>query len=99
MTDREAFEKWYLDGGTQPELTRSIRYPDQYNDQVVDAMWDGWQAATAAERERCAKVCEEQADGNGGVSAGPMATERGKLVFESMAVGAMNCAAAIRGTK
>jgi hypothetical protein len=24
----------------------------------------GWEAATAAERERCAKVCEAVADGN-----------------------------------
>jgi len=53
-------------------------------------------AAVAAERERCAKVCDEEAAGFGGCAEGRMATERGKLVFEAMAAGAMNCAAAIR---
>lgn len=53
-------------------------------------------AAVLAERERCALVCEAESASHGGVAAGPMATERGKLVYESMAVGAKNCAAAIR---
>ena len=57
---------------------------------------DQLRAAILAERERCAKVCEAESAAHGGVAAGPMATERGKLVYESMAVGAKNCAAAIR---
>lgn len=54
-------------------------------------------AAVAAERERCAQLCDTEAAGFGGVAAGPMATEYGKLVHEAMAAGAMNCAASIRG--
>ena len=50
----------------------------------------------AEERERCAALCDAEAAGFGGVVAGPMATERGKLVHEAMAAGAMNCAASIR---
>jgi hypothetical protein len=88
MTDREAFDAWLWNECIPGGLTGRGA-----------VAWQAWQAATAIERERCAKVCEEEANGNGGISIGPMATERGKLVFESMAVGAMNCAAAIRGTK
>ena len=47
-TDREAFEAWYLPGGLPSELLRSIGHPEKYNDNVVDAMWDAWQAATLA---------------------------------------------------
>jgi len=43
MTDKEAFEAWH--GGV-------------YRGQHADIAWAAWQAATLAERERCAKVCE-----------------------------------------
>ena len=45
MTDREAFEAWDEAHRGEPTQTR----------------WGAWQAATAAERERCAKVCEAYA--------------------------------------
>ena len=51
------------------------------------------------ERERCAKLCDIECDGNGNIANGPIATERGKMLYEAMAAGAANCAAAIRGTK
>lgn len=50
-----------------------------------------------AERERCAKICEMLAVGYGGLAEGPLSTEIGKLVHESMSAGALNCAASIRG--
>ena len=33
----------------------------EYVDLDTGHRWAGWQAATLAERERCAKVCDEQA--------------------------------------
>lgn len=49
MTDREAFESW---------AGKRERY---HTTREWDAMHRAWQAATAAERERCAKVCENVA--------------------------------------
>ena len=52
-TDREAFDLWW--DSDKPEL--------QENPFRVDSAaywaWAGWQAATLAERERAAKVCED----------------------------------------
>lgn len=42
---REAFETWYTE--LNPRESRQ------------GITWDAWQAATLAERERCAKACEE----------------------------------------
>lgn len=39
------------------QLSRKPSYP---------AEWEAWQAATAAERERCAKVCERERMVRGG---------------------------------
>jgi hypothetical protein len=50
MTNREAFDIWHSQGGFDSELHLEVR----------DAMWDAWQAATAAEREACAKECLER---------------------------------------
>jgi len=46
--------------------------------------------------EQAAKLCEKNAKLYGGVAVGPMSTSRGKLVHESMAAGALNCANGIR---
>ena len=54
------------------------------------------EAAVKAEREACAKVCEEQSKELGGVAEGPFVTDFGKHTHMSMAAGAENCAAAIR---
>ena len=64
-----------------------------YTSNQVAAIID---AKVAAERERCAKLCDLECAQFGGVANGRMATEFGKLVHESMAAGAMNCAEAIR---
>ena len=58
---------------------------------------DSFKRLAKSVRERCAKDCDAAVAELGGVAEGPMATERGKLVHESMAVGAMNCAVRIRG--
>lgn len=54
-------------------------------------------AATAKEKARCSQNCRNIAAAYGGVVAGTMATEYGKLVHQSMAAGALNCACAIDG--
>ena len=59
----------------------------------------GKDAGIVLERERCAKLCDIECDGNGNIANGPIATERGKMLYEAMAAGAANCAAAIRGAK
>lgn len=41
------------------------------------------------------EVCEREAEGFGGVAAGPFATDFGKHTHNAMAAGAKNCAAAI----
>lgn len=49
MNQREAFEKWFNSyAPTAPEL-------------LDDCAWAAWQAATAMEREDCAKVCDHYA--------------------------------------
>lgn len=46
--------------------------------------------------EAAAVVCEKVVEEHGGVAAGPMATERGKQIYEAMAAGAKNCEVDIR---
>jgi hypothetical protein len=61
--------------------------PGFWDKNVCAAACAAWEAATAAERERCAKVCE------GFYQAGP--ADLPNFVANSMAI---KCAAAIRGT-
>jgi hypothetical protein len=50
MTDtREAFEAWFIGRDHHPKYG------------TVENCFHAWQAATAAERERAAKVCEYEA--------------------------------------
>ena len=58
---REAFEAWHKSkfGDTSSFLT--MHNPDGSYVYVQDE-WEVWQAAALAERERCAKVCEEKAE-------------------------------------
>jgi len=46
--------------------------------------------------EELAMLCDELSAEYGGVAVGPFATDFGKAIHEAMAVGAKNCAAAIR---
>jgi hypothetical protein len=52
MTDSETFEAWWA-------LTKPAEV-DDYRPHFEDC----WQAATLAERERCAKVCDEWTKAN-----------------------------------
>ena len=63
MTDREAFEAWISGPPYECEVTRfpeGSAWPGNYRAVSVDLAWCAWQAATAAERERCAKVVEQR---------------------------------------
>ena len=46
---RNDFETWWK---------LSYLMPCDYKYRVVQEGWNAWQAATAVEQERCAKVCE-----------------------------------------
>lgn len=48
MTQREAFEAWAI---------RNTSIPSAH-----EMAWSAWQAATMAERERCAGICEGLAE-------------------------------------
>lgn len=74
--DREAFLKW--------KASRSCALPNPTD-------FDAWVAATAAERERCAKVCEAEHVGS--------SLEAPDLVPEDFAynMALQHAAAAIRG--
>ena len=49
MNQREAFEKWF-------QGEQGVPY-----DCMFSFAWAAWQAATAMERESCAKVCDHYA--------------------------------------
>jgi hypothetical protein len=53
MSEREAFEAWYC-----REYGRLGRVDVGYVDSHTSTAWAAWQAATLAERERCAMVLE-----------------------------------------
>ena len=55
--ERAAFERWRL--ACAPGLDMSRNMPGrEYNNPRTHDQWQAWQAAVAAERERCAKLCE-----------------------------------------
>jgi hypothetical protein len=54
MTERAAFEAWWSD----PAAPEGPLFTTEQH------CWQAWQAATLAERERCAKVCDEWAKQN-----------------------------------
>lgn len=60
MTDREAFEAWATSdaGGWHVSVPRHKDADGEYIDIDLRADFRTWQAATAAERERAAKVAE-----------------------------------------
>ena len=68
MDERRAFEAWARDNVGQPSFAgKHVRDGAwSYNHNFMDAHWRAWQAATAAERERCAKVCERERMVRGG---------------------------------
>ena len=60
MDERKAFEAWARDNVGQPSFAgKHVRDGAwSYNHNFMDAHWRAWQAATAAERERCAKAVD-----------------------------------------
>lgn len=53
MNQREAFEKWATDNNY-----RVVMVDGKYDMPSTRWAWNAWQAATAIEREACAKVCD-----------------------------------------
>lgn len=62
VPERAAFEsfcrgQWANTRGTTEKLKHG-HFTTEYADAVINFAWKCWQAACAAERERCAKLCE-----------------------------------------
>ena len=55
--ERAAFEGWFSENGQHPSAVE--RSHASYKLAAAQAAWAAWQAAVAAERERCAKLCEQ----------------------------------------
>ena len=67
MNRREAFEWWMSDEGKSPKAVE--RNGEGYKLMQAQICWSAWQpawqAATRAEREECAKVCDNEASVEG----------------------------------
>jgi hypothetical protein len=59
--DREAFEAWDREVFALPDRYYAPLYEGDFPSIDVKARWKAWQAATADERERAARVCEAYA--------------------------------------
>jgi hypothetical protein len=79
---RQAFEAWANDRMWDTSRGKT----GNYRMWQTDSAWLGWQAAAAAEREACAKVCDDLADSG-------YQYEPGKWCYDPSA---KECAAAIR---
>jgi hypothetical protein len=92
MNTREAFEQSGAGGEFEP--------PIDWDDPSVAYARRIWQAATAAERERCAKVCDAICDEHWsrykGTKPNAGHPARGSYYEEGMSDGADLCADAIR---
>lgn len=91
MTDREAFDTWALSPAPDAWWGLSER----------ERLFLAWQAATAAERERCAKACDAIAEDKWALYKGRApytGKEPGRLsvYVEGQSDGADMCADAIR---
>ena len=62
MDERKAFEAWAVAN----EMTAAGDREDRLDYPLGRCLWRAWQAATAAERERAAKVCERERMVRGG---------------------------------
>lgn len=59
MTDktRESFEAWFTSKRSYGMLSKLPLNTGGYERVATSEAWEVWQAATKAERERCARVC------------------------------------------
>ena len=64
MNTRETFEAWHRKVFALPDWYYAPLYKDNFPSIDVKAHYQVWQAATAAERERCAEICDGIGDGN-----------------------------------
>lgn len=60
MSTREEFEKWARGSGY--DITRSKFGGGFYLSMALECMWDAWQAATQAMKEKCSKLCDSYWD-------------------------------------
>lgn len=81
---------YFQDAGYAPILHTT---KDEYSERCFERFAN---LVAKAEREACAKICEEQSENLGGIAEGPFVTDFGKHTHMSMAAGASNCAAALR---
>ena len=88
---REAFEDFYQSEVTGCNGEWLVKEDGKYLEEKTARAWVVWQAATAAERERCAKVCEEEAQILSDIGEGCTTGQ-----YDYMADGAERCADAIR---
>ena len=93
MTDktREEFEAWFTSKRGYGMLSKLPPNTGGYEWVVASEAWEVWQAATAVERERCAKVCEAI-----GIEARKEWKTHYKAHDDGRSDGANDCAAAIR---
>ena len=87
--EREDFERWFFASKyAQVKIPRSDE---------VQIAWDTWQAATAAERERAARVCDDEARirTEAGNTHPEDSDSRGRCFAAARA--AINCAKGVRG--
>ena len=97
MTDREVFESWMKSENPGTNFQKS---DGRYLYTAASLAWNAWQAATAAERERCAKVCEAICDVNWSIYKGygenKAHPRRANTYMEGISDGAGQCANAVR---
>jgi hypothetical protein len=65
MNTREEFEKWKTEASLyMANFSRCADpgFDHEYEMPQMQAAWQAWQAAAKAEREACAKVCENRPD-------------------------------------
>ena len=87
-TTRKAFEAWVTAEPREWDIYRwgdHCAHPGNYCDDNVQCAWEAWQAACAAEREACAKMCEY-------IYTPSRLSDPGR----SWITGTLDCAAAIR---
>jgi hypothetical protein len=104
---RPDFERYFLESRKSKGANRRptfARFPDDtYQDDHTQRHWWTWQQSAMAARaqalEDAENECRAVAEGFGGLAAGPFCTDFGKHTHQSMAAGALNCAAVIEALK